>query len=601
MIDSELLTPDAIAEVERFRRVLDLGEGFVFHVIVAGARDEFEAAIARLDRDLVVLRPRPLRDRSPDEAATEILTELDRALDAHPDRPILLDALIAHPEFTWALVFRRLNERRDGMMARHPAPFILAVSLAGETMLGQEAPDLWSRSGSGMRFATRPSQPAANADPGVPAPPTDPEAFESLCLELWREIWGDPGAQQHGRQGQRQTGVDLLGRTRLGLVGVRCVLVDGRKGRPLSLRKLEEAVAAARNFRPGLRRFILATTGPRDVTLQARARELSRSGQIEIEIWFWDDIWRGLYERRRRSRAGHALSNAGQLAMAAPAAEEPCTRTWRERRAPHAGVLAERQLVAGNLPVAKDLAEQAMAAASRDGDPSLWVATRTLLATIEHQMGRLESALQNFMAAEAIQAESQPRSPLLSSLPGFRYCELLLARAERSASRGDRNEAEAAACRMVERRAETALEWAELATGPLLDIGLARLTLARARLVRVILEGSPSSSVSADVEAALASLRRAGDFTFLPPGLVTRAWYRSLQADLSGAEADVAEAKEVAVRCQMLLHLTDVYCSRARFFHDHVALAEARRLVEKLGYGRRLAELEDLESAAASW
>ena len=39
-------------------------------------------------------------------------------------------------------------------------------------------------------------------------PPSDPTAFESLCLDLWKEIWQDPGAQPNGRRGQRQDGVD---------------------------------------------------------------------------------------------------------------------------------------------------------------------------------------------------------------------------------------------------------------------------------------------------------------------------------------------------------------------------------------------------------
>ncbi len=39
---------------------------------------------------------------------------------------------------------------------------------------------------------------------------------------------------------------------------------------------------------------------------------------------------------------------------------------------------------------------------------------------------------------------------------------------------------------------------------------------------------------------------------------------------------------------------------RARLFDDRQALAEARRLIEERGYGRRLEELADAE-AAADW
>lgn len=45
----------------------------------------------------------------------------------------------------------------------------------------------------------------------------------------------------------------------------------------------------------------------------------------------------------------------------------------------------------------------------------------------------------------------------------------------------------------------------------------------------------------------------------------------------------------------------DAHLYRARLFCDRAALAEARRLVEKHGYGRRREELADLEAKAADW
>jgi hypothetical protein len=42
-------------------------------------------------------------------------------------------------------------------------------------------------------------------------PPNDPTAFESLCLDLGKDIWQDPGAQKNGRRGRRQDGVDIFG------------------------------------------------------------------------------------------------------------------------------------------------------------------------------------------------------------------------------------------------------------------------------------------------------------------------------------------------------------------------------------------------------
>jgi hypothetical protein len=59
-------------------------------------------------------------------------------------------------------------------------------------------------------------------------PPNDATAFESLCLDLWKDIWQDSGAQKHGRRGQKQDGVDIFGYEKGALVGIQCKQKDGR-------------------------------------------------------------------------------------------------------------------------------------------------------------------------------------------------------------------------------------------------------------------------------------------------------------------------------------------------------------------------------------
>ena len=97
-------------------------------------------------------------------------------------------------------------------------------------------------------------------------PPNDPTAFESLCLDLWKELWCDSGARKHGRRGQRQDGVDLFGRENGQLVGVQCKQKDGRLHSTLTVAELEAEVQAATRFEPKLTKFILATAAPRDAT-----------------------------------------------------------------------------------------------------------------------------------------------------------------------------------------------------------------------------------------------------------------------------------------------------------------------------------------------
>ncbi len=252
-----------------------------------------------------------------------------------------------------------------------------------------------------------------------------------------------------------------------------------------------------------------------------------------------------------------------------------------------------------------------------------------------HQAGRRVDALARFREAEEVQAERQPAYPLLYSLSGFRYCELLAADAERAAwlavrvearpGGGGRSRQDAGAprtrtvpsgvvegCREVEQRAEGAQRaWREIFTNEpsVFDIARDHLTLDRAGLYRAILERGDGSGVlaesaietpSVEIEQAVDGLRRAGQLDDLPRGLLTRAWLRSWTGDADGARADLDEAGEIAERGSMPLFQADVQLYRARLFGDGAALAEARRLIEKHGYDRRLEELVDAEEAARS-
>jgi tetratricopeptide (TPR) repeat protein len=227
---------------------------------------------------------------------------------------------------------------------------------------------------------------------------------------------------------------------------------------------------------------------------------------------------------------------------------------------------------------------------------------RTTLGDALHQAGRREEALERFREAEALQAEDQPEYPRLYSLRGFRYCDLLLAGAERAAGGGPEDRGAGEACDEVERRAaQTLRESEEYADTPILDIALDHLTLGRARLYRAVLGGAAPGAAVPEIDQAVDGLRRAGRLDHLPRALLTRAWFRAALGDPDGARADLAAAQEIAERGPMPLHFADVHLHRARLFHDRAALAEARRLVDKHGYGRRRDELADLEAAADGW
>src|SRR4051794_18213633 len=114
-----------------------------------------------------------------------------------------------------------------------------------------------------------------SADSEMLLPPNNPAEFESLCLEVWREIWHDPDAQKNGRNGQPQAGVDIQGRDRGRWSGVQCKQKDNLLWIEVTVAELEVEVEKAKIFRPALAKFILATSGPPNTRLQQRARELT--------------------------------------------------------------------------------------------------------------------------------------------------------------------------------------------------------------------------------------------------------------------------------------------------------------------------------------
>ncbi|HEV7487841.1 MAG TPA: hypothetical protein VGQ65_19400 [Thermoanaerobaculia bacterium] len=294
--------------------------------------------------------------------------------------------------------------------------------------------------------------------------------------------------------------------------------------------------------------------------------------------------------------------------------------------------LSELELTLGEVAGAVGDAEQSVTYADRSSDAFVRTVFRTTHADALHQAGRRDEAEARFREAERMQAERQPAYPLLYSLAGFLYCDLLLWPGAREAGKAEgdlKNHNSLDLCRTVAERATQTLKWMTDAKLGLLDIALDHLTLGRAALYHAILEprsrqrkpaqhSSPPPSeesqrgfttAATKLDHAVSGLRRAGMQDYLPHGLLTRAWLRSLTGARTGtesAQSDLDEAWEIAERGPMPLFLADIHLYRARLFfrdakypwespqHD---LAEARRLIFKHGYLRRKEELEDAEAA----
>jgi hypothetical protein len=184
-----------------------------------------------------------------------------------------------------------------------------------------------------------------------------------------------------------------------------------------------------------------------------------------------------------------------------------------------------------------------------------------------------------FAEAEAMQAEWQPQFALLYSLLGFRYCDLLLAAAERAAwsgpcaepqagggdgSSGDNGAEErdgagagdgaglVAVCAEVAPRGSTIFEWRKSpmwnhAWDSQLDIGLDHLiTLARCALYSDRLQGgAPGPEARDRAERAHERLRVPGPDDEFPRGLLTRARIRHARGDPARGDADLREAERI--------------------------------------------------------
>lgn len=124
----------------------------------------------------------------------------------------------------------------------------------------------------------------------IPAP-SGWEEFESIVKSALELRWRTSDLTMHGRQGQKQNGVDIYGSDDLArLVGIQCKLTTNSINESL----INTEVSNAEGFQPAISTLFIATTSPSDVKLQQYVRTLSMDralkGKFSIGILFWTDI-----------------------------------------------------------------------------------------------------------------------------------------------------------------------------------------------------------------------------------------------------------------------------------------------------------------------
>ncbi len=124
--------------------------------------------------------------------------------------------------------------------------------------------------------------------------PKDPLAFQRYCVVLFGAHLRDPHAQEYGRNGQDQRGVDILlrrdGKTN-DRVGVQCRLIT----KPLNLKKMLTDCRAALTFDDGLSEIVFATTAPDDTHATDAANSVERllaaeGHNLRVVLYGWGQL-----------------------------------------------------------------------------------------------------------------------------------------------------------------------------------------------------------------------------------------------------------------------------------------------------------------------
>ena len=327
---------------------------------------------------------------------------------------------------------------------------------------------------------------------------------------------------------------------------------------------------------------------------------------------FFDPPWRkpvdGLSEADKGyvlNEAGFNLRALGRLAEAAQLtrlSQDAAIEQYAWRNAsPESSNLSGLYLTMGDLKEARDYASQSVELADRSGDVFERMRNRTTFADALQQAGRLAEAEAKFREAEEIQKQRQPELPLLYSLQGYQYCDLLL-------SQGKYEE--------VQHRAVQTLGWAKQYLG-LLDVALDHLSLGRALTLTL---PSPYKGEGTDaatyLNRAVDGLRQAAHQEFITRGLLARAEFHRLTGALEKAQKDLDEAFSIASRGEMGLFVADCHLEYARLalargrgdgngkgaamlrpYNDEARehLKTAKEMIAKMGYHRRDKEVEELE------
>lgn len=127
--------------------------------------------------------------------------------------------------------------------------------------------------------------------------PANWQDFETLCMKLWGRIWDCADTiKKNGRAGQKQYGVDILGKKKGENLfsAIQCKGKDDYINSKLTKKEINTEIENARHYDGKLMRFIIATTANKDAEIEEYVMEKNiehcSKGLFEIYLFSWEDI-----------------------------------------------------------------------------------------------------------------------------------------------------------------------------------------------------------------------------------------------------------------------------------------------------------------------
>lgn len=121
--------------------------------------------------------------------------------------------------------------------------------------------------------------------------PRDWETFEDIVCDVFSRTYQSDNFQRYARRGQHQHGVDVVGRTQTGLLGIQC---KHRTTGGISSKQVDNEIARAEGFSPALSKLIVATSAATDGKLQSHVLAVNEERIAQhlfpVEIVFWEKL-----------------------------------------------------------------------------------------------------------------------------------------------------------------------------------------------------------------------------------------------------------------------------------------------------------------------